>query len=143
MALATKQVDFERLRRCDMRYKDRDKVDKSPLCIHRAPLGTHERFIGFLIEHYAGNFPLWLSPEQVRILTIGDDAKLIDYARSILRELRAHQVRAEIDDSSDKINGKIQRAEQMKVHTMFVIGKRDMDADAVSVRVHGKGNLGP
>jgi threonyl-tRNA synthetase len=123
-------------------YKDRDNTDKIPICIHRAPLGTHERFIGFLIEHYAGNFPLWLSPEQVRILTIGDDPKLMDYARSILNELRAHQVRAEIDDSSDKINGKIQRAEQMKVHTMFVIGKRDMEADAVSVRVHGKGNLG-
>ena len=78
----------------------------------------------------------------MRILTIGDDPKLLDYARSILKELRAHQVRAEIDDSTDKINGKIQRAEQMKVHTMFVIGKRDMEADAVSVRVHGKGNLG-
>src|SRR5205809_6429066 len=121
---------------------DRDNIDKIPICIHRAPLGTHERFIGFLIEHYAGNFPLWLSTEQVRILTIGDDAKLIDYARSIIRELRAHQVRAEIDDRSDKINGRGQRAERMKVHTMFVIGKRDMDADAVSVRVHGKGNLG-
>ena len=78
----------------------------------------------------------------MRILTIGDDPKLLDYARSILNELRAHQVRAEIDESSDKINGKIQRAEQMKVHTMFVIGKRDMEANAVSVRVHGKGNLG-
>jgi len=142
-SIATNQVDFAQPRRFDLRYKDRDNIDKIPLCIHRAPLGTHERFIGFLIEHYAGNFPLWLSPEQVRILTIGDDPKLIDYARSILRELRAHQVRAEIDESSDKINGKIQRAEQMKVHTMFVIGKRDMDANAVSVRVHGKGNLGP
>jgi len=99
------------------------------------------KIIGFLIEHYAGNFPLWLSPERVRILTIGDDPKLMDYARSILNELRAHQVRAELDDSTDKINGKIQRAE-MKVHTMFVIGKRDMEEDAVSVRVHGKGNLG-
>jgi threonyl-tRNA synthetase len=78
----------------------------------------------------------------VRILTIGDGPKLMDYARSILNELRAHQVRAEIDETSDKINGKIQRAEQMKVHTMFVIGKRDLEADAVSVRVHGKGNLG-
>jgi threonyl-tRNA synthetase len=140
--LATNQVDFSQPRNFDLRYKDRDNIDKIPLCIHRAPLGTHERFIGFLIEHYAGNFPLWLSPEQVRILTIGDDPKLMDYARSILKELRAHQVRAEIDESSDKINGKIQRAEQMKVHTMFVIGKRDMEADAVSVRVHGKGNLG-
>ncbi len=141
-SIATNQVDFCQPRNFDLRYKDRDNIDKIPICIHRAPLGTHERFIGFLIEHYAGNFPLWLSPEQVRILTIGDDPKLLDYAQSILKELRAHQVRAEIDESSDKINGKIQRAEQMKVHTMFVIGKRDMDADAVSVRVHGKGNLG-
>ena len=141
-SIATNQVDFAQPRRFDLRYKDRDNVDKIPICIHRAPLGTHERFIGFLIEHYAGNFPLWLSPEQVRILTIGDEPKVMDYARSILNELRAHQLRAEIDESSDKINGKIQRAEQMKVHTMFVIGKRDMDARAVSVRVHGKGNLG-
>ena len=140
--LATNQVDFAQPRNFDLRYKDRDNTDKIPICIHRAPLGTHERFIGFLIEHYAGNFPLWLSPEQVRILTIGDDPKLLDYGRSILNELRAHQVRAEIDDSSDKINGKILHAEQMKVHTMFVIGKRDMEANAVSVRVHGKGNLG-
>jgi len=141
-SIATNQVDFAQPRSFDLRYKDRDNIDKIPICIHRAPLGTHERFIGFLIEHYAGNFPLWLSPEQVRILTIGDDPKLMDYARSILKELRVHQVRAEIDESSDKINGKIQRAEQMKVHTMFVIGKRDMEANAVSVRVHGKGNLG-
>jgi threonyl-tRNA synthetase len=141
-SIATNQVDFAQPRNFDLRYKDKDNREKIPICIHRAPLGTHERFIGFLIEHYAGNFPLWLSPEQVRILTIGDDPKLLDYARSILHELRGHQVRAEIDESTDKINGKIQRAEQMKVHTMFVIGKRDMEANAVSVRVHGKGNLG-
>jgi threonyl-tRNA synthetase len=141
-SIATNQVDFAQPRRFDLRYKDRDNVDKIPLCIHRAPLGTHERFIGFLIEHYAGNFPLWLSPEQVRILTIGDEPQLLDYARAVLNELRSHQVRAEIDTSTDKINGKIQRAEQMKVHTMFVIGKRDMEANAISVRVHGKGNLG-
>ena len=141
-SIATNQVDFAQPRRFNLVYKDKDNTEKTPLCIHRAPLGTHERFIGFLIEHYAGNFPLWLSPEQVRILTIGDDAKLIDYSMSILNELRGHQVRAEIDKSTDQINGKIQRAEQMKVHTMFVIGKRDMEAEAVSVRVHGKGNLG-
>jgi threonyl-tRNA synthetase len=141
-SIATNQVDFAQPRRFNLVYKDKDNTEKTPLCIHRAPLGTHERFIGFLIEHYAGNFPLWLSPEQVRILTIGDDAKLIDYSMSILNELRAHQIRAEIDKSTDQINGKILRAEQMKVHTMFVIGKRDLEADAVSVRVHGKGNLG-
>jgi len=141
-SIATNQVDFAQPRRFDLRYKDRDNVDKIPLCIHRAPLGTHERFIGFLIEHYAGNFPLWLSPEQVRILTITDEPQLLDYSRAVLNELRSHQVRAEIDTSTDKINGKIQRAEQMKVHTMLVIGKRDMEANAVSVRLHGKGNLG-
>ena len=141
-SIATNQVDFAQPRSFDLRYKDKDNTEKIPICIHRAPLGTHERFIGFLIEHYAGNFPLWLSPEQVRIVTIGDDEKLVDYSVSILKELRAHQVRAEIDKSTDQINGKIQRAEQMKVHTMFVIGKRDMEAGAVSVRVHGKGNLG-
>ena len=141
-SIATNQVDFAQPRRFDLVYKDRDNTEKTPLCIHRAPLGTHERFIGFLIEHYAGNFPLWLSPEQIRILPIGDEPAVLDYSRAILNELRAHQVRAEIDESTDKINGKIQRAEQMKVHTMFVIGKRDMEANAISVRVHGKGNLG-
>ena len=137
--IATNQVDFAVPKRFGLVYRDRDNTEKSPLCIHRAPLGTHERFIGFLIEHYAGNFPLWLAPEQVRILTIGDDEPLVEFAKEIHAELRAHEVRAELDLSSDKINGKIQRAEQQKVHTMLVIGKRDLEAGAVSVRLHGKG----
>jgi threonyl-tRNA synthetase len=140
--IATNQVDFAQPRRFNLVYKDRDNTEKTPLCIHRAPLGTHERFIGFLIEHYAGNFPLWLSPEQVRILPIGDEAPLLDYARSIQAELRAHQVRCELDASTDHIKSKIASAEQMKVHTMLVLGNRDLEANAVSVRVHGKGNLG-
>jgi threonyl-tRNA synthetase len=140
--IATNQVDFAVPKRFGLVYKDRDNLEKTPLCIHRAPLGTHERFIGFLIEHYAGNFPLWLAPEQVRILTIGVEEPLLDFARSIHAELRAQEVRAELDLSTDKINGKILRAEQRKVHTMLVIGKRDLESNAVSVRVHGKGNLG-
>ncbi len=140
--IATNQVDFAVPKRFDLVYKDRDNTEKTPLCIHRAPLGTHERFIGFLIEHYAGNFPLWLAPEQVRILPIGTEPELLDYARAILQELRTKQVRAQMDESTDKINGKIQRAELMKVHTMLVIGKRDMEASQISVRIHGKGNLG-
>ena len=140
--LATNQVDFAVPARFGLTYRDKDNTDKTPLCIHRAPLGTHERFIGFLIEHYAGNFPLWLAPEQVRVLTIGEDAQLAACARTIIAELRAKQVRAEGDFGADKINGKIQRAEEAKVHTMLVIGPRDMEAGAVSVRVHGKGNLG-
>ena len=140
--LATNQVDFAVHKRFGLTYRDRDNTEKTPLCIHRAPLGTHERFIGFLIEHYAGNFPLWLAPEQVRVLTIGDDAALVAYARGIVQELRAHMIRAQGDYTNDKINGKIQEAEKAKVHTMLVIGPRDMAAGAVSVRVHGKGSLG-
>jgi len=140
--IATNQVDFAVPARFGLTYKDRDNTAKTPLCIHRAPLGTHERFIGFLIEHYAGNFPLWLSPVQVRVLPIGDEEPLLDYARSLQAELREAGIRAELDPSSDKINGKVLRAEQEKVHTMLVIGRRDLEAGAVSVRVHGKGNLG-
>jgi threonyl-tRNA synthetase len=95
-----------------------------------------------LIEHFAGNFPLWLAPEQVRVLTIGEDAALVDYAKAIVNELRANMVRAEGDFSNDNIKGKIADAEEAKVHTMLVIGGRDMEAGAVSVRLHGKGNLG-
>jgi threonyl-tRNA synthetase len=140
--LATNQVDFAVPAKFGLTYRDKDNTDKTPLCIHRAPLGTHERFIGFLIEHYAGNFPLWLAPEQVRVMTIGDDAPLVAYAKSIIAELRAQQVRAEGDFGTDKINGKIQRAEEAKVHTMLVIGPRDLEAGHVSVRLHGKGNQG-
>jgi threonyl-tRNA synthetase len=140
--LATNQVDFAVPAKFGLTYRDKDNTDKTPLCIHRAPLGTHERFIGFLIEHYAGNFPLWLAPEQVRVLTIGDEAPLVAYSKSIIAELRARQVRAEGDFGTDKINGKIQRAEEAKVHTMLVIGQRDLEANNVSVRVHGKGNQG-
>ncbi|HWW02791.1 MAG TPA: threonine--tRNA ligase [Candidatus Acidoferrum sp.] len=140
--LATNQVDFAVPRKFGLAYRDRDNTEKTPLCIHRAPLGTHERFVGFLIEHYAGNFPLWLAPEQVRVLSIGEEEPLVNYAKGIVRELRAHMVRAHGDYTNDKINGKIQRAEQAKVHTMLVVGPRDMQANAVSVRVHGKGSLG-
>jgi threonyl-tRNA synthetase len=140
--LATNQVDFAVPKRFGLVYRDKDNTAKTPLCIHRAPLGTHERFIGFLIEHYAGNFPLWLAPEQVRVLTIGEEEPLANYAKQIVNELRAHFIRVEVDFSSNKINGKIQDAETAKVHTMLVIGGRDMEAGNVSVRVHGKGNLG-
>jgi threonyl-tRNA synthetase len=140
--LATNQVDFAVPAKFGLKYRDRDNSEKTPLCIHRAPLGTHERFIGFLIEHYAGNFPLWLAPEQVRVLTLGEDEKLIAYAKAIVDELRGNFVRCESDFRNDPIKAKIAEAEQAKVHTMLVIGGRDMDAGAVSVRLHGKGNVG-
>jgi threonyl-tRNA synthetase len=140
--LATNQVDFAVPAKFGLVYRDKDNSDKTPLCIHRAPLGTHERFIGFLIEHYAGNFPLWLAPEQVRVLTFGDAEPLVNYAKAIANELRAGFVRCETDFRNDPIKAKIAEAEQAKVHTMLVIGDRDMAAGNVSVRVHGKGNLG-
>ena len=140
--IATNQVDFAVPSRFGLVYKDRDNTEKTPLCIHRAPLGTHERFVGFLIEHYAGNFPLWLAPEQVRILPIGAEPELVEAGAELRAELRAHGIRAEMDASTDKINGKVLHAEEAKVHTMLVLGKRDLEAGVLSVRVHGKGNLG-
>ncbi|HMO63621.1 MAG TPA: threonine--tRNA ligase [Verrucomicrobiota bacterium] len=140
--IATNQVDFAVPARFGLTYRDRDNTDKTPLCIHRAPLGTHERFIGFLIEHYAGNFPLWLAPEQVRVITLSDDPALVAYARALTAELRAAFVRAEADVEATPIKAKIAAAEQARVHTMLVVGPRDLEAGAVSVRLHGKGNVG-
>lgn len=140
--IATNQVDFAVPAKFGLTYRDRDNTDKTPLCIHRAPLGTHERFIGFLIEHYAGNFPLWLAPDQVRIITIGTEEPLVRYAKAIEESLRAGGVRVWSDLGTDPMKAKIAEAEKARVHTMFVIGGRDMEAGNVSVRVHGKGNLG-
>ena len=140
--IATNQVDFAVPARFGLTYRDRDNTDKTPLCIHRAPLGTHERFIGFLIEHYAGNFPLWLAPEQVRVLTIGEDPALTDAAKSLVAELRAQFVRVEADLGNDPIKAKIAHAEEARVHTMLVLGARDLEAGVVSVRIHSKGPQG-
>ena len=140
--IATNQVDFAVPARFGLKYKTKENSEATPLCIHRAPLGTHERFIGFLIEHYAGNFPLWLAPEQVRVLPIGDEATLVEYARGIQQELLAAGVRVTLDDSNDHIKAKISAAETIKVHTMLVLGQRDLEAGNVSLRIHGKGNLG-
>ena len=141
--IATNQVDFAVPARFGLVYKTRDNTEKTPLCIHRAPLGTHERFIGFLIEHYAGNFPLWLAPEQVRVLPIGDEAAAARIRPShSSRTPRPRGPRRARLRAATTSKPRSPHAEQMKVHTMLVIGNRDMEADAVSVRVHGKGNLG-
>ena len=138
--LATNQVDFAVPKRFGLVYRDRDNTEKTPLCIHRAPLGTHERFIGFLIEHYAGNFPLWLAPDQVRVLPVTEYQ--IDYARSIVTELRGRMVRAELEFSNDKLMDRIQRAEETRVHHILVVGAREQEANAVALRIHGKGQQG-
>jgi threonyl-tRNA synthetase len=140
--IATNQVDFAVPARFGLTYRDRDNTDKTPLCIHRAPLGTHERFIGFLIEHYAGNFPLWLAPDQVRVITLNDDQALIDYAQPTVNELRANMVRVDSDFSATPFKAKIANAEQLRVHTMLIIGGKDMEAGNVSVRLHHGGPQG-
>jgi threonyl-tRNA synthetase len=140
--IATNQVDFAVPAKFGLTYRDKDNSNKTPLCIHRAPLGTHERFIGFLIEHYAGNFPLWLAPDQVRVITLNDDEALINYAKPIVTELRANMVRVDADFSATPFKAKISNAEQLRVHTMLVIGGRDMEAGQVSVRLHHGGPQG-
>ena len=138
--IATNQVDFAVPKRFGLEYKTRENTPEIPLCIHRAPLGTHERFIGFLIEHYAGNFPLWLAPDQVRLLPFGDDQ--VEYAKEVVSELRKHEVRVSLDTTSDKIGARIRRAETEKVHTILLVGQREQEAGNLAVREHGKGDLG-
>ena len=138
--LATNQVDFAQGRRFNLEYTNKDNQADTPLIIHRAPLGTHERFIGFLLEHYAGKFPVWLAPLQVKILPISD--KFMDYANEIKGKLRSAGVRVEIDDRSEKIGKKIREAELSRVPYMLVLGEKEMTEGKLSVRRQGKGDLG-
>lgn len=138
--LATNQVDFAQGRRFKLEYTNKDNSTDTPLIIHRAPLGTHERFIGFLLEHYAGKFPVWLSPLQVKILPISD--KYLEYAQSLLVSLKNADIRAEVDDRSEKIGKKIRDTELAKVPYMLVIGEKEMNDQKVAVRRQGKGDLG-
>jgi threonyl-tRNA synthetase len=138
--LATNQVDFAQGRRFDLTYTNQQNEPETPLIIHRAPLGTHERFIGFLLEHYAGKFPAWLAPVQVKILPISD--KFLDYANSVLETLKKADIRAEIDDRHEKIGKKIRDTELAKVPYMLIVGEKEMSDNLVSVRKQGKGDLG-
>jgi threonyl-tRNA synthetase len=138
--LATNQVDFAQGKRFGLEYTNKDNHAETPLIIHRAPLGTHERFIGFLLEHYAGKFPVWLAPLQVKILPITD--KSLEYAQSLLVSLKNADIRAEVDDRSEKIGKKIRDTELAKVPYMLVIGEKEMSANVVAVRRQGKGDLG-
>jgi len=138
--LATNQVDFAQPRRFKLSFTNQNNEPEIPLIIHRAPLGTHERFIGFLLEHYAGKFPVWLAPVQVKILPISD--KFLDYAKEVKAKLRRMHVRVEIDERSEKIGKKIREAEISKVPYMLVIGEKEMNEGQVSIRRQGKGDAG-
>jgi len=138
--LATNQVDFAQPRRFNLTYTDAKGKPQIPLCIHRAPLGTHERFIGFLIEHYAGIFPLWLAPVQVRVLPISD--KHLAYARTVAESLITAGVRAEVNDRSESLGKQIREAELNKVPYMLVIGDKEKSAKTVAIRHLTRGDLG-
>lgn len=138
--LATNQVDFNSANRFKLSFKNTENQDERPLIIHRAPLGTHERFIGFLIEHFAGNFPTWLAPQQVAILPISD--KFMEYAQAVNAQLKEAGIRSKLDDRNEKIGKKIRDAEMLKVPYMMIIGEKEMNENSASIRIHGKGDIG-
>ena len=138
--LATNQVDFAVPRKFGLSYKDENGKDRTPLCIHRAPLSTHERFIGFLIEHFGGDFPLWLAPVQVIILPISD--KALNYSNLIYDELNSVGVRVSLNNRSDKIGAKIRQAELEKINVMLIIGEKEVEEKKISVRRRFEGNTG-
>lgn len=132
-SLMTNQVDFAVPERFDLKFTNREGNEEIPLCIHRAPLSTHERMIGFLIEHYAANFPVWLSPEQARVIPITDGQN--EYANGLVQQLRDAGIRVSADVSAQRMNAKIRNAQMMKVPYMLVVGENEMNAGQVSLRV--------
>jgi threonyl-tRNA synthetase len=138
--LATNQVDFAQSRSFNLSFTNQQNEKEVPLIIHRAPLGTHERFIGFLLEHYAGKFPLWLAPVQVKVLPISD--KFLDYAKEVSDKLKKADIRSEVDDRNEKIGKKIRDTEMMKVPYMLVVGEKEMSEKNIAVRKQGKGDAG-
>lgn len=138
--LATNQVDFAQAERFDLSFTNEKNEKERPIIIHRAPLSTHERFIGFLLEHYAGNLPAWLSPKQVAVLPISD--KYVPYAQKVVDYLKKADIRASFDDRNEKIGKKIRDAEVKKIPYMLVLGENEMQEESVSVRKHGAGDVG-
>ncbi len=138
--LATNQVDFAVPARFGLTFTDKDGTKKTPLCIHRAPLSTHERFIGFLIEHYAGNFPLWLSPVQVSVVPVRENH--IDYAKELVKVLRSKQIRAELNASDDSMGKRIRNAKQSKIPYTLLVGDKEIADNTVTIEHRDKGNIG-
>jgi threonyl-tRNA synthetase len=131
--LATNQVDFAQPPRFDLTFVNRDGEEETPLCIHRAPLGTHERMIGFLIEHYAGKFPVWLAPRQAVLIPIAD--RHIPYCMEVAARLKDARLRAEVDDSGDRMGNKIRKAQEQKIPYMLVVGDREVEGGRVALRM--------
>lgn len=138
--LGTVQVDYQLPQRFELEYVGSDNQTHRPIMIHRAPFGSMERFIGVLIEHFNGAFPLWLSPEQVRILPISE--KFVDYANAVAARLKQERFRVSIDTGNERIGGKIKSAQEDKVAYMLVVGGKDAEARTVSVRHRSAGEMG-
>ncbi|MCX7833803.1 MAG: threonine--tRNA ligase [Ignavibacteria bacterium] len=138
--LATIQLDFQLPERFDLTYEGSDGKKYRPVMIHRAIYGSFERFIGILTEHYAGNFPLWIAPIQVAVLTITDNQ--IDYANLIYKELTDNDIRTFLDIRNEKIGYKIREAENKKIPFMLILGEKEMETNTVSIRQHTKGDTG-
>ncbi len=138
--LATIQLDFAMPKRFELTYTDKDGSDKNPVMIHRAILGSFERFMMLLIEHFAGAFPLWLAPEQVRIIPVSD--KFSEYAKSVHERLRKEGVRVKLDDDSESLGKRIRTAEKLKVPMIMVVGEKEQESSSVALRKHGEGDLG-
>lgn len=133
---STNQLDFGVASRLSLKYRGRDGKDHFPYIIHRAPAGTHERFIAFLIEHFAGAFPLWLAPVQVRVICVAD--KYQDYGKEVVEQLLNHFIRAEIDFSEGSFNKKIRTNTQKKVPCLLILGEREESCKQVTIRFYGK-----
>ena len=138
--LATNQVDFAIPKRFGLTFTDEAGQEQTPLCIHRAPLSTHERFVGFLIEHFGGDFPLWLAPVQVAVLPVSD--KVIDYARNVETTLKEAGIRVQLNDQPDKVGAKIRQAELQRINVMLVVGEKEAQNNQVALRRRFKGDLG-
>lgn len=139
-AIGTSQLDLYMPKRFNLTYTDKDGKEKMPYIIHRAPLGAHERMIGFLIEHYAGAFPVWLSPVQARIIPIGE--KFNKYGIEILEKLKQFNIRTELDDSNETLGKKIREGEKQKIPYLLIIGAKEENNKTVGVRQRGKGDIG-
>ncbi|HIE25320.1 MAG TPA: threonine--tRNA ligase, partial [Anaerolineales bacterium] len=131
--LATNQVDFSVPAKFGLKFTNAENEDETPLCIHRAPLSTHERMIGFLIEHYAGAFPVWLSPVQAVVIPITDDH--LDYAYEVKKQLKNAGIRVEVAADSGRMNAKIRKAQKQKIPYMLVVGDKEMGTGAVALRM--------
>ncbi|MDP2637107.1 MAG: His/Gly/Thr/Pro-type tRNA ligase C-terminal domain-containing protein, partial [bacterium] len=135
---STNQLDFIASKRFDLTYKDKDGKDKPVYVIHRAPLGSHERFVAFLIEHYAGSFPLWLSPEQIWVIPVSE--KAYDYARQVKETLK--NARVVVKNENETMGKKIRQGELLRIPYLLIVGEKEASAHTVSVRQRSKGDIG-